>query len=241
MTKREVSAKQPQGLDGLLEKIASLDKKNRPVVVFDLDDTLLSTNKRHLRILKEFASKRGDAAKKLAGLAEERLKYSIVETAKSVGISDAELIEELKDFWFERFFANEYITADHPVAGAPEYCREVAEVGAVVAYFTGRDENMREGTLATLKAWGFPMPDESKVFLILKPRFDMPDLDYKREGLRRIAKLGPVAASFENEPAHINLFQEAFPESWLFLLETKHSGKPVKAHPSSRRIKDFRR
>lgn len=230
-------------MSGLFELLDRLTPGQ--VVVFDLDDTLLSTNHRHQLILREFASeptvrlKHPEAATTLAELPESRFKYAIVETAAAAGVTDKKLLEDLRAFWFKRFFRNEYLLADHPVPGAAEYCREVLAKEARVVYFTGRDEGMRQGTLANLERWNFPMPGSESVRLILKPHFDMNDFEYKRDGLKAIAQLGSVAGSFENEPAHLNLFQEAFPDSWLFLLETKHSGKPVEPHPSTRRIKDF--
>ena len=88
---------------------------------------------------------------------------------------------------------------------------------------TGRDENMREGTLASLSERGFPQPDGRRTILILKPRFDTLDLEYKTEALARLKDLGAVAGGFENEPVHVNLFHDAFPQSRMILVETKHS------------------
>jgi hypothetical protein len=78
------------------------------------------------------------------------------------------------------------------------------------------------------------------VRLVLKPAFETPDLAFKTEVLGRLAEMGRVAASFENEPAHINMFRERFPEGRHFLLDTKHSGRPVDPHPEVLRIRDFR-
>ncbi|MBI3553364.1 MAG: hypothetical protein HY077_12790 [Elusimicrobia bacterium] len=235
-------------LGALLGRLESLKEAGgSPVAVFDLDDTLLSTDRRHLRILHEFTAQPSvrlghpEAVSRLGRIGEGALRYSMTDTARAAGINDEGLLAALKEFWSARFFTNDYLLADHPVLGAPQFCRDASARGATLVYFTGRDETMREGTAANLARWGFPEPGNPSVHLILKPRFDLPDLEYKREGLRRIANLGPVAASFENEPAHLNLFHEAFPEAWLYLLETKHSGRPVEAHPASRRIRDFRR
>ncbi|MDE2144022.1 MAG: hypothetical protein KGJ84_16555, partial [Elusimicrobia bacterium] len=127
------------------------------------------------------------------------------------------------------------------VPGAPAYCAEVKARGGAIVYVTGRDEGMRDGTEKSFARHGFPEPDEKGVKLVLKPRFDTPDAAFKTEVLGRLAVMGTVAASFENEPLHINLFREAFPKGRHFLLETKHSGKPVIPHADVLRIKDFRR
>ncbi len=213
------------------------------LVVFDLDDTLFSTNDRHLRILKEYAdlvqSREPKAAALLRAIERENLRYQIVETVRDAGLKDAALVNDLRDFWFARFFQNRYLLEDTPVPGAPDYCAQVAARGGTIVYVTGRDERMREGTESAFARRGFPAPDGRGVRLVLKPRFDTPDIAFKTEVLGRLKEMGRVAASFENEPLHINLFREAFPEGRHFLLETKHSGRPAILHPDVLRIPDF--
>ena len=110
-----------------------------------------------------------------------------------------------------------------------------------MVYLTGRDAAMRPGTLGALGALGFPLPDVDGVDLILKPRFDVPDLEFKTEALARVAAIGEVAGSFDNEPAHVNFFYAAAPKSKTVFLDTKHSGKPVVPHPEIPWIKNFLR
>jgi hypothetical protein len=233
-----VPPEQKAALDAVLADVAGA------LVVFDLDDTVFSTNDRHLRILREYAdliqSREPEAAALLRAIERERLCYQIVQTAKDAGLNDA-VTKDLKDFWFARFFQNRYLLEDSPVPGAPAYCAEILARGGALVYVTGRDERMREGTEKSFVNHGFPKPDGASVRLILKPRFDVPDHAFKGETLVVLAKLGRVAASFENEPTHINMFREAFPEGRHFLLETKHSGRPVIPHADVLRIKDFRR
>lgn len=229
--------RQAEVLGGLLEDAA---KEKGSLVVFDLDDTLLLTARRHLRILREYAQKREEAAR-LAELKPHHLRYGILDTAKDAGLSDEAILAELKDFWFKRFFTNEYLLEDAANEGAAAYCRDIRSAGSGVVYLTGRDEAMREGTLANLRSHGFPTPDAKDVHLMLKPRFDTPDHEFKDEAISRIKKMGRLAGSFENEPTHINLFHAAFPTGRHIFVDTKHSGKPVVPHPSLPWIKDFRR
>ena len=228
-------------LDAVLDDVGAAPGS---LVVFDLDDTLFSTNDRHLRILREYADlvepEHPAAAELLRAIERERLQYQITATAKDAGLEER-LVKDLKDFWFARFFKNHYLLEDSVVPGAPEYCKAVAARGGVIVYVTGRDEGMRDGTEESFSRHGFPEPDGGRVRLVLKPRFDTPDLQFKTEVLGRLAEMGRVAASFENEPAHINMFREAFPAARHFLLDTKHSGKPVIPHPNVLRIQDFRR
>ena len=236
-----VSAAQKAALDAVLADVAAAPGS---LVVFDLDDTVFSTNDRHLRILREYAdlieSREPDAAAILRAIERESLRYQIVQTAAEAGVDEA-LVKDLRDFWFARFFQNRYLLEDNVVPGAPAYCAEVQARGGVLVYVTGRDERMREGTEKSFVNHGFPQPDGKAVRLMLKPKFDTPDHAFKSETLLVLAKLGSVAASFENEPTHINMFRDAFPKGRHFLLETKHSGRPVIPHADVVRIKDFRR
>lgn len=229
-------------LEGVLARVAAAKAAGRrPMVLLDLDDTLLATARRHVRILAEFAASR-PAAAAVAALRPEAVSYQIADTAKAAGLTDPGLLAELKDFWFARFFKNEYLTEDDEVPGAAEFCRRLAAAGGVPAYFTGRDEAMREGTVKNLARHGFPMPGkngEGPALLVLKPKFETPDLEFKETGLRLIAEHGSIEAGFENEPAHINLFDDKFPGATHVLLDTKHSGKPVVPKPHIAVIRDF--
>ena len=246
MTPLEMLTCQTEVLDGLVDQVESLSRRGiSPVVVFDLDDTLLSTDQRHIRILREFATQASVRSRylkdawSLIQIEPCLLHYCITQTAERAGVLDPEILKELREFWFARFFSNDYIKDDQATPGAADYCQELFARGATIVYLTGRDETMREGTLFALLRNGFPMPGASGVVLILKPRFDMPDFDYKANCLRRIEGMGPVAGGFENEPAHINLLHEAFPNSRMIFMESKHSGKPVTPHPKIARIKNF--
>ena len=228
-------------LDGLLADVAATPGA---IVVFDLDDTLFSTADRHLRILAEFAARIESADARSADLIRairrEQLRYSPVDTAKDHGLGE-KLTRDLKDFWFARFFKNHYLLEDSIIPGGPDYAAEVIRRGGRAFYMTGRDEGMREGTEASLSRHKFPEPDGKGATLVLKPRFDTPDFAFKNEMLGKMGALGTVAGSFENEPAHVNMFIEHFPKGKHFLLETKHSGRPVEPHAATIRIKDFRR
>lgn len=240
-----MAVSQAEALERLIVEVSARKARGTtPVVVFDLDDTLFTTSHRNLRILKEFAGRpetrtawvREAAA--LARLGPADLRYAIVDSAKAAGVEHSGLLEELRGFWFSRFFQNEYLLTDEPLPGAAEYCEAVAKAGARVVYLTGRDESMRDGTERSLARHAFPSAETT---LILKPRFDTPDLAFKTEALARLPALGSVTGAFENEPLHVNLFHAAFPDALMYLLETKHSGKPVAPHPSALRLKDFRR
>lgn len=230
-------------LAGILRRVVHARGQGlRPLVLLDVDDTILATARRHVRILSEFAASR-PAAAALASVGPQHMRYQVTDIAKAAGVTDPGLLAELKDFWIKRFFTNEYLSADDEVPGAAEFCRRIAADGGVPAYFTGRDESMREGTVKNLARHGFPLPgkgDEGPALLVLKPKFETPDLEFKEQGLSRLGAMGSVEAGFENEPAHINLFDDRFPKATHVFVDTKHSGKPVTPKPHIAVIQDFR-
>jgi hypothetical protein len=236
-------ATQKRLLDELLAETEAAARGGEALVVFDLDDTLFLTANRHIRILNEYAglieSKAPDAAQLLRAIQHEKLRYAITDTAKDAGLADA-LAKDLKDFWFARFFKNPYLLEDAAIAGGPAFVGEVLRRGGRAVYMTGRDEGMREGTEASLRKQGYPL-DGKAARLFLKPRFDTPDVQFKGECVEKLKSMGLVTGTFENEPAHVNLFAAGFPTARHFLVETKHSGKPVVPDPRTHKIRDFSR
>lgn len=230
-------------LTRVLEDIRKAAGK-RPIAVFDLDSTLFSTQERNYVILREFAE-RNDAPMELRRVVE-RLRpsdmgWNVMEDLRRHGFEDREALRELRRFWFDRFFRDEYVLHDRPLPGAPEFVNEAHAAGATIFYLTGRDEpNMGRGTRESLRAHRFPL-DEERVILRLKPRFEDEDLAFKRGVVEELRTIGQVVAAFENEPANANLFAEAFPEAHVLFLETVHSPNPPPLAPRIVRLKDFRR
>ena len=208
-----------------------------PIVVFDLDSTLFSTAERNLAILHEFAGEHAGNHPRLpeitSSLSADDMGWNIHQSLMERGVEDERLIEDLKAFWLERFFTDEYCFLDAVTPGAPEYVSRVHEAGALVYYLTGRHVGgMELGTIRSLLKHGFPCW-RGRTEIHLKPDFETPDKDFKDDAIRDIHSLsGRVVATFENEPGNANLFVEAFPEALHFLLETVTSPEPEVPHES---------
>jgi hypothetical protein len=228
-----------------LHRVLRRIREGRPhVAVFDLDSTLLSTQARNHVILQEYVARpaTSSAIKQAAtGLTADRMGWNPMDDLRAAGCDDERGLRELRGFWFRRFFTNEYLHHDEPLPGAPEYVRDVHGAGGVVVYLTGRPEvEMGAGTRASLRARRFPLGDE-RAHLMCKPRFDEPDLDFKRRALRVIETLGTVVGAFENEPANANLFAEELAHAEVVLLDTVCSPNAPPLHPRVSKVRDFRR
>src|ERR1700677_1808402 len=97
-----------QAVKGLA--VATKNAGERPVVIFDLDDTLINTRERTVRILKDLISR--DDVKRdfhnevlpLQSLTPEDILFSLSDTLKRKGITNAAFLKDAQDTWNKDFF-----------------------------------------------------------------------------------------------------------------------------------------
>lgn len=217
-------------LEKVLQRVAEVAAGGGvPIVVFDLDDTVLRTSYRTKRVLADWAAKlppEHDAIRAgIARLDPATMPYYLKQTLDRAGITDPALRKAADQAWGNGFFGSTYMTMDRAIRGAPEYVRTLLQAGARIVYLTARDApRMRDGTLRGLKHRGFPMPEESAhVTLMMKPDMKLKDVDYKESVTARIRALGSVVASFDNEPRNLHMFQQQFPGAAIVYVDTPHS------------------
>ena len=130
---------------------------------------------------------------------------------------------------------------DVPVAGAREFANEAFEGGATVVYLSGRDvPNMLVGCTESLRTHGFPVGLAHTV-IVLKPTYEMRDLDFKRDVIDFLGTLGHVVATFDNEPANCNLFRRMFPKGVSVFLDTAMAPDAPPLDEGIPHIRDFKR
>lgn len=212
----------------------------RMLAVFDLDSTLFNVSTRTQKILHEFADLHNleDLKKTEVLLTDWGVKEAVFRQGYNIE-THAEILEKLRDYWFERFFSNEYLHYDVPYTGAIEFVLELAATGADIMYLTGRDQTrMGVGTKDVLNKWGFPV-DDSKLFL--KPHRSMDDELYKKEWFENLDRsIYQKVYFFENEPVNVNAILEHCPDVDVIFLDTTHARKQTVAD-DVHRIKNFRR
>ena len=216
-----------------------------PVVVFDVDSTLLDTNQRNLRILREFADGPGarfpGLSDAVAALTARDMGYDARDTLRARGFVDPELLGSLFTWWYERFFSDEYVQEDVPAPGAAEYVGACHRSGAHVYYLTARHMGgMEWGTARSLARHGFPL-FLPRCTLHMKPSFKTRDSEFKDEALAGIrSQQGEVIAFFENEPGHANRLLEELPKAMGFLRLSVRSSTAVEPDDRLVRFRDFR-
>jgi hypothetical protein len=221
-----------------------------PLVLLDLDSTLYEVGPRTLRILREWAdrdesSAHPEARAAVDALREEQVGYTIGDSLEAAGLDLStpearRALEDAKRFWSERFFTNAYLEHDRPYPGAVEFARELHELGAEIVYLTGRDEpGMGEGTRRNLVRDGFPWERE-RTHLLLKPVFELSDVEHKQRAAEYIRRHGTLVASFENEPRNLVALHELFPEAMHVFMDTVCSDHGAMPRHGLYRIRGFR-
>jgi hypothetical protein len=215
-------------LHAILARARSLGPQ--AVLAFDLDSTLFDNRARQARILREFGVK--SALEPLKGCQPHHWEggWDMRAAMRACGLDDAQVEAHFADarrFWGERFFTSDYCVDDTEIDGAGAFTHAVMSTGAQLAYVTGRHEAMREGTISCMRRHGLVLPDDQRVYLIMKPTLAEDDDAFKREAHARLGRLGTVVAAFDNEPTHANDYRRKFPEATVIHLATDHSGRPV--------------
>jgi hypothetical protein len=201
-----------------------------PVVVFDLDGTLMDNRPRSCAILHEIA---------LLQVQPGELVYHFRESLRRLGVTRPDLADEAFGIWKQRFFSDEPLRHDVPVPGASAFARACYEAGATLVYLTGRDlPLMGIGTFASLRDLRFPIGVPGTE-LVLKPDAAMPDTEFKRYEAPKLARVGKVVATFDNEPENCNIFHAAFPDAASVFLDTQHLAGAPALDPAVRIIADF--
>jgi|GEM_PF-20174 len=224
---------------GLARIDAALQRGAHPVVVLDLDLTLIENAPRTRAILQSWLDLRAApaetstmaqpglwaTARALAGTMP--LVFSIRDNLMTLlavlGVDAPEThLAEGFAHWRKTFFDPAYLVHDEALPGAPEAVARLVAAGATIVYLTARPGPLAAATTARLFELGFPAADAGAV-LVTKTSPRESDHDFKVRALAWCARLGTVVLCAENEPLHANAMHEAFPEALTVLVETRHS------------------
>ena len=222
---------------------APVEVAPRPVVVFDLDGTLMDNRPRSCAILHELAERwrknEPELAARLADVRPDQIVYHFRESLERFGVTRQDLVDEALAHWKSRFFSDEPLRHDVQVPGAAVFARACYDAGATLVYLTGRDlPLMGLGTFASLRDLGFPIGVPGTE-LVLKPEAAMPDTEFKRFEAPKLSRVGKVIASFDNEPENCNIFLAQFPDAASVFLDTQHLGGAPPLEPGVHVIGDF--
>lgn len=213
-------------LDRIVSRCKGVPGAASPVVVFDLDGTLMENRPRTLAILRELGAmwrtKEPALAERLVAAQPTQLSYLLSDSLANLGVTRTEHVAEAELFWRERFFVDGYLKHDVEVPGAAAFARACYDEGAVLVYFTGRDlPLMGLGSFASLRDLGFPI-GVAGTELVCKPDAAIPDEAFKRLVGPSLTRVGHVVAVFDNEPGNCNVLLSHFPDADSVMVDTQH-------------------
>ncbi len=232
-------------LNQVLEAVrTSYNKQERPMVVLDLEGTLFDNRTRNLQILKEYGEQelkavRPAQAALLANLMPPQMQYTTGDTLRGIGITEDAVISNAAVFWAARFYTDDYLKYDVPNPGAVNYVRSLYSAGARIVYLTGRDiQRQLLGTVKALRDQGLPIGVQGSE-LIMRPTLATQDAIYKQQVMNYLRHYGKVVATFDSEPANVNNFRRAFPDSICVLFNTLRSPNAPPLQPNIVTISAF--
>lgn len=210
----------------------------RPVVVVDVDNTLLDPTLRATSILRHLGRRcdvsvlksftyRGENAGDLYRLVGAEVKDPA--KLQRMGGRFARL--------YDRLGASGRM--DRLAPGAVSYLQALHRAGATIVYLTGRSERVHAATLRTLARVGFPVPaqGDDRALLITRPERIHDVVAFKSGQLSSISSIGRVVATFDDDPANCRLFSARFPGARTVFVQMHDKDKPAAA--GLRRIRDF--
>jgi len=202
------------------------------VAVLDVDLTLVENAGRTRSVLVDLVRARGADPVLLARVEAMPLVFSIRDNVRALGL---EADREALALWREAFFDPARLVHDEALPGAVLAVRRLVARGATVVYLTARPGAMAAGTVASMRALGFPIAEPGAV-LVTKADPAQSDHAYKRDALGWIARLGEVTLCADNEPSHCNTMHEAFPAARTVLVATRHSEPAPPLLPAVTRV-----
>jgi len=205
------------------------ERGGRPLVVLDIDLTLMDNRERTRQILVDYLNQSGRSGGELETALEavrsRDIIYSIQENMAAIGVEGDEFRSKGLPFWMECFFADEYCQYDSPYADAARACQALHEAGGVLVYLTGRYADTQSvGTVASLREHGFPIAVLGTM-LIMKTERSESDMDYKRRVAKELGAMGQAVAGVDNEPGHCNTMKAFLPSAKIAHMDTLYGGR----------------
>jgi hypothetical protein len=228
--------------DTLAGRVTAARESNKnPLMIFDLDGTLIEHHYRIYHIFAELAGELNFPEYVKAIIFDsnpEEYEYDPKTTLRNIGL-DEEYIEKMFRPWLSYFLSNRFLTYDRPIQGAYYFVRNIISLGIKVIYLTGRDvPNMGEGTRTWLRKFNF-LDNSGLTELKMKTDLSISNAESKKIACDEIKASGQAVLVVDNEPKELEFMLGVFPESVGVLMDTPNSGMPGKLPWDTLTIKHF--
>lgn len=229
---------------GRIDEIKKSGK--RPVVILDIDETILDARPRKLAVLRAYIEEKihskpdmALAQDRAADLKPEDLPYDTDGMIRVAGLSGRGLEDDYAGYFRRHFMSSRYLHLDTETPGAREFLLAIKGQGAEIVYLTGRiEETMREGTIGRFRDLSLPI-DEDGVSLIMTSDDRERESEYKTRLMAQAIGNGVLAAFFENEPANINAIARIYPDAIYYLVGDRHKPNAPQVFGGTIHVPDF--
>lgn len=227
---------------------ATLAKGKIPVVISDLDETLVdSVARRYYSLITATQSICGTQRKGQCGhLAGINIKeiidlpnhYNLDTLFTHVEVTDKVLLQKIGNGLVEHYLSGKKMDLDQAVPGATEFIQKLNDLHAKTFFVSSRYlDTQGKGTLDSLKNLGFIPTDSIGETIKLRTRGES-SIDFKKAAFSDVQTWasennGEVVLVMENEPENMNAMTDTFPDAksifvdGAFLKDLPITGNPM--------------
>jgi phosphoglycolate phosphatase-like HAD superfamily hydrolase len=201
-----------------------------PVIIVDLDNTILNPSRRKARSFLDAVKAAGramDDPEIVSGVQSSAGKSFDFKPMKEI------VDKVIDDLAFRRFLSNDYLVSpnnrvmDDPVPGSVDFLTSAARNGCDIQYLTGRQyeewqdrrkrttpfTGMVPGTMATLRRHGYPVPvypatGTEPVRIAFKDKKARKDEEFKTDEMKKVPN---IVAVFDDNKKFLDLVKEKYP------------------------------
>lgn len=201
----------PEVLQHVMSSVKGMvSRGDQPIVVFDLDSTLLDHSPRIKRIIHDWSKTQGsrglDIRKRLEALPDRGLPRKWKEALALVTEVDDATYSSFVKFAWPRYMANRYVLHDAALPGAVRFVKQLEKAGASIVYLTAREKTSRAGTLQNLAKLGFPVTRDGALLLTNHIGGDGHAYKGSEEVRRAISSRGRPVAFFDDRLENLRYF-----------------------------------
>jgi len=213
----------------LTSKIIQTKKTGKmPIVIFDIDHTIINSSPRIKKILKDANKKYYSKAlaKYLKDDKNSSFRYKqIKELLISLKVKPKK-IEKILKYVDSKFFLSDYTKYDVALVESLKLVNEFYKKGAFIIYLTARGRSSLVGTITSLDRLGFPIA-KTRTSLIMRD-LSKKSVKYKKDSIAELSTMGKIVAIFDDKIANLKQLTPFFKDQYsLYLVNSKTKNKKI--------------
>ncbi|WP_457558364.1 hypothetical protein [Candidatus Harpocratesius sp.] len=217
----------------LLEKIsyqkANLENSKKPVLILDLDGTIIDNQYRQYKIFENIIVHQYPFLKSLNLTFEEYKKknpYSILSILQPFINTNSQFLQ-IKQRFLKEFLSNKFLHFDRAYSGVDKFIRWCIDMNIYLIFLTGRIEKLMKSETLKIIERVFPFLSKQNFTLKMKKSFDEEDYIFKQNFLSTIHQDNylNIIGFIDNEADICNLAGKKLQNSLIIQFKSQQSNK----------------